>query len=252
MGSGRSNPPATASPNRYDDPQRLTQAISCRRHQKRSRSPVRTADTSIRTGIARRSTWRSMISAPTTWNRRRRRPVRCAGSHMTLERWLSVETAMETRSSRYDRRNILQRCPSRHGSDRRCSTNRHWPARCQPTGFSPVDAIRHWSAEATDHPREVMEAALAHKVRNQVEAAYRRTDLFECRRRLMDDWADYLAGETPEPEAAPSRRRTSADPRALADSAVRTTTGSDHNPALARVTSRRASCSPGPSASLAR
>ena len=38
MGSGRSNPPATASPNRYDDPQRLTQAIPCRRHQKRSRS----------------------------------------------------------------------------------------------------------------------------------------------------------------------------------------------------------------------
>ena len=47
-----------------------------------------------------------------------------------------------------------------------------------------------------------MEAALAHVARNQVEAAYRRTDLFERRRRLMVDWADYLAGETPEPEAA--------------------------------------------------
>ncbi len=163
MGSGRSNPPATASPNRYDDPQRLTQAISCRRHQKRSRSPVRTADTSIRTGIARRLTWRSMILAPTTWNRRRRRPVRCAGSHMTLERWLSVETAMGTRSSRCDRRNILQRCPSRHGSDRRCSTNRHWPARCQPTGFSPVDAIRHWSAEL-GHPIEELTAEAEQQV----------------------------------------------------------------------------------------
>ena len=29
----------------------------------------------------------------------------------------------------------------------RCCTNPHWPARCQPTGFSPADAIRHWSAE---------------------------------------------------------------------------------------------------------
>ena len=37
-------------------------------------------------------------------------------------------------------------------------------------------------------------AALAHKVRNQIEAAYRRSDLFERRRRLMDDWAGYLAG----------------------------------------------------------
>ena len=96
-------------------------------------------------------------------NRRRRRPVRCAGSHMTLERWLSVETAMGTRSSRCDRRNILQRCPSRHGNDRHCSTNRHWPARCQPTGFSPVDAIRHWSAEL-GHPIEELTAEAEQQV----------------------------------------------------------------------------------------
>ena len=54
--------------------------------------------------------------------------------------------------------------------------------------------FRDWAAEETDHPREVAEAALAHKVRNQIEAAYRRSDLFERRRRLMDDWAGYLAG----------------------------------------------------------
>ena len=53
-------------------------------------------------------------------------------------------------------------------------------------------SFRDWAAEETDHPREVAEAALAHVVRNQVEAAYRRTDLFERRRRLMDDWAAYL------------------------------------------------------------
>ena len=47
----------------------------------------------------------------------------------------------------------------------------------------------------TDHPREVVEAALAHVVRNPVEAAYMRSDLFERRRRLMDDWARYLASE---------------------------------------------------------
>ena len=66
-------------------------------------------------------------------------------------------------------------------------------------------SFRDWAAEETDHPREVIEAALAHVVQNRVEAAYRRTDLFERRRRLMNDWATYLAGETLEPEAAGSR-----------------------------------------------
>lgn len=39
---------------------------------------------------------------------------------------------------------------------------------------------RDWAAEETDHPREVVEAALAHEVQNKVEAAYRRTDLFRA------------------------------------------------------------------------
>ena len=66
-----------------------------------------------------------------------------------------------------------------------------------PHGFR--SSFRDWAAEDTDHPREVVEAALAHVVQNKVEAAYRRTDLFERRRRLMDDWAAYLAGESREP-----------------------------------------------------
>ena len=60
-----------------------------------------------------------------------------------------------------------------------------------PHGFR--SAFRDWAGEETDHPREVIEAALAHVVRNRVEAAYARSDLFERRRRLMNDWARYLA-----------------------------------------------------------
>ena len=60
-----------------------------------------------------------------------------------------------------------------------------------PHGFR--SSFRDWAAEETDHPREVIEAALAHVVRNRVEAAYARSDLFERRRVLMDDWARYLA-----------------------------------------------------------
>ena len=61
-----------------------------------------------------------------------------------------------------------------------------------PHGFR--SSFRNWAAEETDHPREVVEAALAHAVRNPVEAAYARSDLFERRRRLMDEWAAYVVG----------------------------------------------------------
>ena len=59
-----------------------------------------------------------------------------------------------------------------------------------PHGFR--SSFRDWAAEDTDHPREVVEAALAHVVPNKVDAAYARSDLFERRRRLMDDWAAHL------------------------------------------------------------
>ena len=59
-----------------------------------------------------------------------------------------------------------------------------------PHGFR--SSFRDWASERTNHPREVVEAALAHVVGNQTEAAYARSDLFERRRRLMDDWAAYL------------------------------------------------------------
>ncbi|MDE2945048.1 MAG: integrase arm-type DNA-binding domain-containing protein [Gemmatimonadota bacterium] len=61
-----------------------------------------------------------------------------------------------------------------------------------PHGFR--SSFRDWAAEETDHPREVVEAALAHIVKNKVEAAYMRSDLFERRRRLMDEWAEHVSG----------------------------------------------------------
>ncbi len=60
-----------------------------------------------------------------------------------------------------------------------------------PHGFR--SSFRDWAADKTDVPREVVEAALAHKVPNAVEAAYARTDHFERRRPLMDHWAVYLS-----------------------------------------------------------
>jgi len=48
-----------------------------------------------------------------------------------------------------------------------------------------------WPAERTDFPKEIVEKALAHKVPNAVEAAYRRTDFFDKRRALMEAWAHH-------------------------------------------------------------
>jgi integrase len=53
--------------------------------------------------------------------------------------------------------------------------------------------FRDWAAEQTAFPSEVVEMALAHTVGSRVEAAYRRGDLFEKRRRLMEAWAAYCA-----------------------------------------------------------
>jgi integrase len=51
--------------------------------------------------------------------------------------------------------------------------------------------FRDWAAEQTHFPGEAVEMALAHAVGNKVEAAYRRGDMYERRRELMDAWAAY-------------------------------------------------------------
>ena len=54
-------------------------------------------------------------------------------------------------------------------------------------------SFRDWVGESTSYPREVAEAALAHTLGDKVEAAYRRGDLFDKRRRLMDEWAKFAS-----------------------------------------------------------
>lgn len=53
-------------------------------------------------------------------------------------------------------------------------------------------SLRTWAQECTDFPREVAEAALAHLSGDAVERAYARSDVFEKRRRMIDDWAEFL------------------------------------------------------------
>jgi integrase len=53
-------------------------------------------------------------------------------------------------------------------------------------------SFRDWAAEKTNRPRAVVEAALAHVVKDKTESAYFRSDLFDLRRRLMDDWERFV------------------------------------------------------------
>ncbi|WP_420611900.1 tyrosine-type recombinase/integrase [Candidatus Spongiisocius sp.] len=64
-----------------------------------------------------------------------------------------------------------------------------------PHGYR--SSFRDWAAELTDTPREICELALAHVNSDRVEAAYRRSDLFDHRRQLMQRWANYLHTQTP-------------------------------------------------------
>lgn len=61
-----------------------------------------------------------------------------------------------------------------------------------------------WAAERTAYPREVVEMALAHTIGNKAEAAYRRGDLIEKRRKLMEAWANFCEGP-PAGEVVPLR-----------------------------------------------
>jgi integrase len=55
-------------------------------------------------------------------------------------------------------------------------------------------SFRDWAAETTGYPHEACEMALAHSIGNKAEAAYRRGDLFDKRRQLMEDWARFCDG----------------------------------------------------------
>ena len=65
--------------------------------------------------------------------------------------------------------------------------------------------FRDWAEEKTHFSRSICESALAHVLKDKVEAAYRRSDLLEQRRPLMEAWAAFAAGSTATVLAMPQR-----------------------------------------------
>jgi integrase len=66
--------------------------------------------------------------------------------------------------------------------------------------------FRDWASECTGYPNEVCEMALAHAIADKAEAAYRRGDLFEKRRALMNDWAAYCSNPAHKGAVVPIKR----------------------------------------------
>ena len=77
-----------------------------------------------------------------------------------------------------------------------------------PHGFRST--FRDWAAERTNFPHEVAEMALAHAVGSKTEEAYRRGDLFDKRRKLMDSWATFCAKVEPKKGTVVPLRRARA------------------------------------------
>lgn len=71
-------------------------------------------------------------------------------------------------------------------------------------------SFRDWAAESTAYPNEMVEMALAHTIGNRVEAAYRRGDLFDKRRRMMQDWSNFCDTVIKAGEVIPLKSNTAA------------------------------------------
>ena len=80
-----------------------------------------------------------------------------------------------------------------------------------PHGFRST--FRDWCSERTNYSREVAEMALAHSIGDKVEAAYRRGDLFDKRRRLMSDWAAFVARPGAKAKVIPMTRKAGTGSR---------------------------------------
>lgn len=85
---------------------------------------------------------------------------------------------------------------------------RRMDAPAVPHGFR--SSFRDWAGETTAYPREVIEHALAHQLKDKAEAAYARGTLFDKRRRLMADWARYCRTVQRKGTVTPIKGRKSA------------------------------------------
>lgn len=166
--------------------------------------------TAVRSGEVRGATWREFDLEAKTWTipaarmkAKREHKVPLSDAAITvLERMKAIEhSELVFPSTRTDR-------PL---SDMTLSAVLRRMDRTDITVHGFRSTFRDWCAERTNFSREVAEMALAHAIGDAVEAAYRRGDLFEKRRALMEAWAGFCRNESAVViPIADSKRRKSA------------------------------------------
>lgn len=150
--------------------------------------------TACRSGEVRGARWDEIDSGEATWTIPASR-MKTARLHRVPLAVQAVEVLADADRFR-DRSGLVFPSPTgRELSDATLSKLlREHDIPAVPHGYR--SSFRDWAAELTDTPREVCELALAHVNSDRVEAAYQRSDLFDRRRRLMQQWADYLHHQT--------------------------------------------------------
>ena len=83
--------------------------------------------------------------------------------------------------------------------------------KCPVTAHGFRSTFRDWAGETTAYPREVIEHALAHQLKDKAEAAYARGTLFDKRAQLMDEWAKHCATVTSITDVTPVNARAPLD-----------------------------------------
>ena len=148
--------------------------------------------TAARAGEIRKATWNEVDWGERVWD--------VPAEHMKAGRRHRVPLSTQALGVLREARKLASHLKLVFPSSRGGMIGRNAPATlaqrlelgCVPHGFR--SSFRDWAAE-TEVRREVAEAALAHVVQDPVEAAYRRTDLFEQRRSVMERWGAYVMKE---------------------------------------------------------
>ena len=148
--------------------------------------------TACRSGEVRFATWDEIDFASATWTIPAQR-MKARREHRVPLSARALEILREARASADGSGLIFpsQRARAIHGGTV-SRLIRELGIDAVPHGFR--SSFRDWAAECTDVPREVCELALAHVNSDRVEAAYRRTDLFDRRRALMEQWSEFVGG----------------------------------------------------------
>ena len=150
--------------------------------------------TASRSGEIRGMVWAEVDLAAALWTIPKERMKAKRGHRVPLCK-RAIEILAQLRSEDPDEDGLV--FPNRNGamlSDMAFEALLRRAKRTDITTHGFRSSFRDWAADETDHPREVIEEALAHLVGSATERAYRRGDALGKRRALMDDWCAYVCG----------------------------------------------------------